>query len=32
MATGNTARVYGLSTGIISENKLADLLVINTPN
>jgi enamidase len=31
MATGNTARVYDLSTGIIGKDKIADLLVIDSP-
>ncbi|UWG97880.1 amidohydrolase family protein [Dehalobacter sp. DCM] len=31
MATGNTARVFGLDTGLIKEGKEADLIVIDTP-
>ncbi|MDF2874968.1 MAG: ena [Sporomusa sp.] len=31
MATGNTARVYGLNTGIIAPGKEADLAIIDTP-
>ena len=31
MATGNTAAVYGLSTGIIAPGKEADLAIIDTP-
>jgi len=31
MASGNTARVYGLDTSLIAEGKEADLVVIDTP-
>ncbi|SMD02907.1 amidohydrolase family protein [Sporomusa malonica] len=31
MATGNTAQVYGLNTGIIAPGKEADLAIIDTP-
>ncbi len=31
MATGNTARAYGLNTGMIKPGKEADFLVIDTP-
>jgi len=31
MATGNTARVYGLNTGVIAPGKEADLVIMDTP-
>jgi enamidase len=31
MATGNTAKVYGLNTGIIAPGKEADLVILDTP-
>lgn len=31
MATGSTARVYGLNTGLIEEGREADLLVMDAP-
>ncbi|HVJ49170.1 amidohydrolase family protein [Desulfitobacterium sp.] len=31
MATGNTARVFGLNTGLIEEGKDADLVVMDAP-
>lgn len=31
MATGNTARVYGLNTGIVAPGKEADLVIMDTP-
>lgn len=31
LATGNTARVYGLSRGIIAPEYEADLLLVDTP-
>lgn len=31
MASGNTARVFGLNTGMIAEGKEADLVVMDTP-
>ncbi|NLW54824.1 MAG: amidohydrolase family protein, partial [Clostridiaceae bacterium] len=31
MATGNTARTYGLNTGIIEPGREADLLIIDAP-
>ena len=31
MATGNTAKVYGLNTGIIAAGKEADLVVLDAP-
>lgn len=31
MATGNTARVYGLNTGVIAPGKEADLAIIDAP-
>lgn len=31
MATGNTARIYGLNTGMIEEGREADLLVMDAP-
>lgn len=31
MATGNTARVYGLNTSMIAAGKEADLVIIDTP-
>ena len=31
MATGNTARVYGLNTGIIAPGKEADIVIMDTP-
>lgn len=31
MATGNTAEVYGLDTGVIEEGREADLLIIDSP-
>lgn len=31
MATGNTARVYGLNTGIIAPGREADLVIMDTP-
>lgn len=30
-ATGNTARVYGLGTGVVAEGKDADLIIMDTP-
>jgi enamidase len=31
MATGNTARIYGLNRGVIAEGKEADLVVMDAP-
>ncbi|KJS46158.1 amidohydrolase family protein [Desulfosporosinus sp. BICA1-9] len=31
MATGNTARVFGLETGLIAEGKEADLVIMDAP-
>jgi enamidase len=31
MATGNTAKVYGLNTGLIAPGKEADLIIMDTP-
>ena len=31
MATGNTARVYGLNTGVIAPGKEADIVIMDTP-
>lgn len=31
MATGNTARVFGLETGLVAEGKEADLVIIDAP-
>lgn len=31
MATGNTARVYGLNTGMIAQGKEADIVIMDTP-
>jgi enamidase len=31
MATGNTAKVYGLNTGVIAVGKEADLVILDTP-
>jgi enamidase len=31
MATGNTARVYGLDTGVIAPGRAADLVVLDAP-
>jgi len=31
MATGNTARVYGLNTGVIAPGKEADLVILDKP-
>jgi enamidase len=31
MATGNTAKVYGLNTGVIAAGKEADLVILDTP-
>lgn len=31
MATGNTARIFGLQTGLIAEGKEADLVIMDTP-
>lgn len=31
MATGNTAAVYGLPTGVIAEGKEADLVIVDAP-
>ncbi len=31
MATGNTARTYGLNTGVIAEGKEADLVIMDAP-
>ncbi|WP_434510939.1 amidohydrolase family protein [Desulfitobacterium sp. AusDCA] len=31
MATGNTAKVYGLNTGLIEEGKDADLVIMDAP-
>ncbi|MCB8816027.1 amidohydrolase family protein [Desulfosporosinus shakirovi] len=31
MATGNTARVFGLKTGLIAEGKEADLVIMDAP-